>query len=124
MAKRGPEYSQKERLAIVKEGEKVGVEAVCVKYDICSQTYRNWLYSVYGIEPQKYRSSEEKLRILEESYQHEILRTCTTYGIYLPTYYYWKKKLNFQKSPRRTFSKQERLLIVNEAIYETPTSSC
>jgi hypothetical protein len=26
MAKRGPQYSQKERLAIVKEGEKVGIK--------------------------------------------------------------------------------------------------
>jgi hypothetical protein len=65
MAKRGPQYSQKKRLAIVKEGEKVGVEAVYAKYDICSQTYCNWRYSVYGIQPKKYRSSEEKLRILE-----------------------------------------------------------
>jgi hypothetical protein len=32
MANRGPQYSQKERLAILKEGEKTSVKAVCAKY--------------------------------------------------------------------------------------------
>ena len=32
MASRGPQYTQKERLAILKEGEKTSVKAVCAKY--------------------------------------------------------------------------------------------
>ena len=32
MPKRGPRFTQQERLAIVKEGEKDGVKAVCAKY--------------------------------------------------------------------------------------------
>jgi transposase-like protein len=44
MAKRGPcrrrLFNKEEKLAIVKEGEKTGVKAVCTKYDICDETYR------------------------------------------------------------------------------------
>jgi hypothetical protein len=32
MPKRGPRFTQEERLAIVKEGEKDGINAVCAKY--------------------------------------------------------------------------------------------
>jgi transposase-like protein len=39
MSRRGPRFSEKEKLAIVKQGEKTGVKAVCAKYDNCSQTY-------------------------------------------------------------------------------------
>jgi transposase-like protein len=37
MSWRGPRFSEKEKLAIVKEGEKVGVKAVCAKYGISTQ---------------------------------------------------------------------------------------
>jgi len=53
MAKRGPQYSQKERLVVVKEGEKNGVKAVCAKYGISTQSYRTWRYRVHGIRLRK-----------------------------------------------------------------------
>ena len=106
MAKCGPQHTQKERLAIVKEGEKVGIEAVCAKYGISTQSYRTWRYKINGIKPKKQRSRKEKLRILEEGYQNGILPTCTAYGIDPTLYYYWKKNLGFTKSPRRFWMKK------------------
>jgi transposase-like protein len=44
---------KKKKLAIVKEGEKTGVEAVCAKYDITDQSYRFWRYKALGIGPKK-----------------------------------------------------------------------
>jgi transposase-like protein len=44
MSKRGPHFSEKEKLAILNEGEKNGVAAVCAKYGISDQSYRNWRY--------------------------------------------------------------------------------
>jgi hypothetical protein len=38
MSKRGPGFSEKERLAILEEGEKNGINAVCVKYRVSDQT--------------------------------------------------------------------------------------
>jgi transposase-like protein len=32
MSKRDPRFTEEEKLAIVKEGEKTGVKAVCAKY--------------------------------------------------------------------------------------------
>jgi hypothetical protein len=34
MSKRGPRFTEKEKLAIIKEGKKNGVKAVCAKYGI------------------------------------------------------------------------------------------
>jgi hypothetical protein len=34
MSKCGPRFTEKEKLAIVKEGEKNGINAVCAKYDM------------------------------------------------------------------------------------------
>jgi transposase-like protein len=43
MSKGGaPRFTEKEKLAIVKEGEKNGINAVCAKYDISDQAYREW----------------------------------------------------------------------------------
>ena len=44
MSKRGPRFSEKEKLARLKEGKKSGVKAVCAKCDISDQTYRLWRY--------------------------------------------------------------------------------
>ena len=46
MSKRGPRFSEKEKLAILKEGKKNGVKAVCAKYGVRA---RNGKYSVNGI---------------------------------------------------------------------------
>jgi len=91
MSKGGPRFSEKEKLAIVKEGEKTGVKAVCAKYGCSERAYRIW--------------------------------TCTAYGIYLSDYYRWKQKFQFQKSPRRSFSEQERLQIIKDAIRDGITKT-
>jgi transposase-like protein len=49
MSRRGPRFNEEQKLAIVKEGEKTGVETVCAKYGISDQSYRNWRYKVLGI---------------------------------------------------------------------------
>jgi transposase-like protein len=48
MSKRGPRFTEKEKLAIVKEEKKNGVKAVCAKHDISDQTYRLWRYKAAG----------------------------------------------------------------------------
>ena len=72
MSKRGPRFSEKEKRAILKEGEKNGVNAVCVKYGISDQTYRVWRYKIKGIEPKKQFSIKKKREILEEGFQNGI----------------------------------------------------
>jgi transposase-like protein len=72
MSKRGPRFSEKQKLAILKEGEKTSVEAVCAKYGISDQTYRLWRYKAVGIQSRKQFSEEEKRQILEEGYQNGI----------------------------------------------------
>jgi transposase-like protein len=69
MRKRGPNYSREERLAILKEGEKSGANAVYAKYGMNDQTYRVWRYQAAGIQPRKQFSEEEKRQIFEEGYQ-------------------------------------------------------
>ena len=44
--RRGPRFNEEQKLAIVKEGEKTGVETVCAKYGISDQSYRNLRYKV------------------------------------------------------------------------------
>jgi hypothetical protein len=66
MSKRSPLFSEKEKLAILEEGEKNGVKAVRAKYDISDQTYRKWRYKVLGIKPRGYLSSAKRLRVLRE----------------------------------------------------------
>ena len=53
MSKRGPRFTEKEKLAILKEGEKNGVKAVCAKYGVSEQTYQVWRYKTKGIEHKK-----------------------------------------------------------------------
>jgi transposase-like protein len=65
-------FSEEDKLAIVEEGEKHGAKVVCAKYGFSDSTYRLWRYKAKGIQPRKWRSPEEKLRILEESYQNGI----------------------------------------------------
>ena len=66
MSKRGPRFTEKEKLAILKEGEKNGVKAVCAKYGVSEQTYRVWRYKIKGIEPKKQFSIKKKREILEQ----------------------------------------------------------
>ena len=114
MSKRGPRFSEKEKLAILKEGEKNSVNSVCAKYGISDQTYQIWRYKAAGIQPRKQFSTEEKLQILEEAYQNGIEQVCAAYRISPRTYYRWKK-LDFTKSLRRSFTEKEQLLIVKDA---------
>ena len=120
MSRRGPRFSEKEKLVIVKEGQKNGVKAVCARYGISTQSYRLWRYKARGIQPKKYFSSNEKLRILEEGFHNGIGQVCAAYRIDPGTYYNWKRKLGFTKSPRSPgrpprFSEKEKLAIVQEA---------
>jgi len=116
MSKRGPRFSEKEKLAIFKEGKKNGVKAACAKYDISDQAYRVWRYKAAGIQPRKQFSIEKKSQILEEGFQEVIEQVCAAYRINLRTYYRWKRKLGFTQSLRRSFTKNEQLLIVKDAI--------
>jgi transposase-like protein len=128
MSKRGPRFSKKEKLAIVKEGEKTGVEAVCAKYDISDQSYRLWRYKALGIQPKKQLSCTEKLRILEEGYNNGVNRVCAVHRIDPMTYCRWKKALGYSKSRRRgrprRFSREEVLAIVKEAEKTSTKAVC
>src|SRR6516164_1286575 len=120
MSKRGPRFTEKEKLAILKEGEKNGVKAVCAKYGVSDQTYRVWRYKTKGIEHKKQFSIKKKREILEQGFQNGIVQVCAAYRISPRTYYRWKRKLGFTKSPPRTgrprrFSKEEMLAIIKEA---------
>jgi putative transposase len=42
----------------------------------------------------KQYSKEEKLAIIKESSEQGVRKTLSKYGIYAPTYYDWKKKLD------------------------------
>jgi transposase-like protein len=87
MSKRGPRFSEKEKLAILNEGEKNGVKAVRAKYDINDQSYRLWRYKTHGIKPKKQRSRTEKLRIIEQCFQNGINQTCAGYGVDRTNYF-------------------------------------
>jgi hypothetical protein len=65
MSRRGPRFNEQQKLAILKEGEKNGVKAVCAKYHISAQSYRLWRYKVQGTKAKKYLPVEKKRRILE-----------------------------------------------------------
>src|SRR6516162_645703 len=103
MSKRGPRFTEKEKLAILKEGEKNGVKAVCAKYGVSDQTYRVWRYKTKGIEHKKQFSIKKKREILEQGFQNGIEQVCAAYRISPRTYYRWKK-LDFTKSLRRSFT--------------------
>jgi transposase-like protein len=79
--------------------EKTSTKAVCEKYRISHSHYSRLRYQVTGVRLEKSFSPEEKLRILEEGYQNGILRTCNGYGITMTSYYHWKSKFKFDKSP-------------------------
>ena len=57
---------KKEKLAIVKDGEKNGVKAVSAMYRISDQTFRVWRYKARGIQPKKHFSPEKRLQVLTE----------------------------------------------------------
>src|SRR5262249_36298445 len=129
MSKRGSRFSEKEKLAILKEGEKAGVKAVCEKYGISDQTYRLWRYKAAGIQSKKQFSEEEKRQILEEGYQNGIERVCAAYRIHDRTYYRWKKKLGYSKSPPRQrrprrFTKEQVLAMAREAKKTSTKAVC
>src|SRR5215831_15819108 len=108
-------FTEKEKLAILKEGEKNGVKAVCAKYGVSEQTYRVWRYKTRGIEHKKQFSIKKKREILEQGFQNGIEQVCAAYRISPRTYYRWRK-LDFTKSLRRSFTEKEQLLIVKDAI--------
>jgi transposase-like protein len=117
-------FSHETELAIVQEGEEKGVKAVCAKYGVGYQTYRDWRFKARGIRPRKRFSLGEKLQILEEGYQNGIPAVCGKYQIETTTYHRWKHKLGFNKSPKRVFSEKERLLIVNDAVEDGICKAC
>jgi transposase-like protein len=128
MSKRGPHFTNQQKFAIVKEGEKTGVEAVCAKYDISDQSYRLWRYKALGIQSKKQLSCTEKLRILEEGYNNGVNRVCAVHRIDPMTYCRWKKALGSSKSRRRgrprRFSREEVLAIVKEAEKTSTKAVC
>ena len=109
-------FTKEQVLAMAREAEKTSTKAVCEKYGLSPSYYRTLRYQVAGVRLKKSFSPEEKLRILEEGYQNGILRTCNAHGITMTSYYHWKSKFKFDKSPQRAFSQEERLHIVNETI--------
>ena len=102
-------FTEEEKLAIIKEGQKIGAKAVCAKYDISGRSYRVWRYKAQGIKPRTTRFSlKEKLKILEEGVRDGIYRTCAAYHINPTTYYNWRNKLGLTKLPRRGRPKRGR----------------
>src|SRR5215831_6369482 len=96
MSESGPgrpsRFSEEEKLAIVKEGEKNGVKAVCAKYGINDATYRRWRYRALGIQPRRRFSLEQRLRVLETGQKAGIKAVCAKYGINDETYRAWRYK--------------------------------
>ena len=131
MPKRGPHYSQEERVAILKEGEKTSFNAVRAKYNISPQTYRRWRYMARGIKPKPARHfpDRRKLQILEEGYQNGIGVACKRRGIDPSVYFYWKHKFSFTKSRPRClhtfprFSTEQKLAILKEGEKPVPSPS-
>jgi len=80
MSKRGPRFSEREKLATLKEGEKNSVKAVCAKYGISDQSYRLWRYKVKGIQPRKPFSIKKKREILEG--KRLSIHTCSSCGFF------------------------------------------
>src|SRR5215469_8214464 len=105
MPKHGPRFTQEERLAIVKEGEKDGINAVCAKYGISDQSYRLWRYQASGIQPRKHLSSAKRLQILREGEKNGVRAVCAKYGITYQTYRVWRYKAAGIQ-PRRRARKQ------------------
>jgi Transposase len=101
MSKRGPRFSEREKLATLKEGEKNSVKAVCAKYGISDQSYRLWRYKVKGIQPRKPFSIKKKREILEEGYQKGIKGVCAAYRIDPRTYYLFSGSHGVRKNERR-----------------------
>jgi transposase-like protein len=95
MSRRGPRFNEEQKLAILKEGEKNGVKAVCAKYDTSTQSYRLWRYKAQGTKRRKCFAFEKKIRILEERYLKGIQQVCNAYRINPTTYYYWKRRLGY-----------------------------
>jgi hypothetical protein len=50
MSRRGHRFNEQQKLAILKEGEKNGVKAVCAKYDSSTQSYAK-LPSIHRLSP-------------------------------------------------------------------------
>jgi transposase-like protein len=96
MSKRGPRFSEKEKLTIIAEGEKSGVKSVCAKYDISDQIYRKWRYKAVKIKPRKHLSSAKRLRVLREAEKNGVRAVCAKYGISEQTYRLWRYKYSGQ----------------------------
>jgi transposase-like protein len=101
-------FSLKKKLKILEEGIRDGIPRTCAAYHISPFTYYSWARKLgFTKLPKRGRpgrfSEEEKLAILKEGYENGIPRTCSVYGISYPTYYYWRRRLGYCRSPRRSF---------------------
>jgi transposase-like protein len=113
MSRRGPRFSEKEKLTIISEGEKSGVKTVCAKYDISDQTYREWRYKALKIKSRKHLSSAKRLRVVREAEKNGVGAVCAKYGISEQTYRVWRYEAQGIK-PRKHFSLGEKLRILEE----------
>jgi transposase-like protein len=82
-----------------------------------------------GIQARKQFSEEEKRQILEEGLQNGIERVCAAYRIHDRTYYRWKKKSGYSKSPPRQprprrFTKEKVLAMAREAEKTSTKAVC
>jgi transposase-like protein len=116
-------FTDEEKLAIIKEGEKTGVKAVCAKYDICDETYRRWRYNALKIKPRKYLSSAKRLRVLREGEKKGVRAVCAKYGISDQTYRIWRYKAQGIK-PRKHFSLKKKLRILEEGVRDGVCRTC
>src|SRR5215469_10022888 len=131
LARRGrlARFNEEEKLAILREGEKIGVKAVCAKYAISDQNWRRWRYKIKGTESKKQFSIKKKREILEQGFQNGIERVCAAYRIHSTTYNRWKRKLGFTKSPPRQrrprrFTKEQVLVMAREAEKTSTKAVC
>ena len=102
-------FSLKKKLKVLEEGARDGIYRTCAAYHINPTTYYNWRHKLgFTKLPRRGRperfGEEEKLAILDEGYRNGVLRTSTAYGISSTTYYHWKRRLGYCRSPRRSFT--------------------
>ena len=127
MSESGPgrpsRFSEEEKLAIVKEGEKNGVKAVCAKYGINDATYRRWRYKALGIQPRRRFSLEQRLQVLKEGQKAGVKAVCAKYGISDQTYRVWRHNSQGIK-PRKHFSLKKKLKILEEGARDGVYRTC
>jgi transposase-like protein len=105
-------FSLKKKLKILEKVARGGNARTCATYHISPFTYYRWRHKLgFTKQPRRGRpdrfSEEEKLAILEEGHENGIVRTCAAYGIPLSMHRYWKRRLGYSRSPRRSFRGRE-----------------